>query len=302
MPERSTFGGGHPDPETLAAYADEALDDRATAEVERHIAECEECYELVTEVLRATAVEEPVAASAPAVPAAEVVPFVRRRIVVSIMAALVGAATMFLAVWTYRSDSRSGERMAPLVAAVRGTRYFEGRLSNGFEYAELPLATRGAEPPTSNLALLAAAGELQKLARADTSPATLHAWGVAQLLLGQRDEAISTLEQAAASAAPDARLQNDLAVAFISRASTNRASDWPKALEAAERASSLDRNLLEALFNRAFVLEQLGLREAARTAWQQYLERDSSGSWADYGRRRLAALIALASGSASVRS
>ena len=137
MPERSTFGGGHPDPETLAAYADEALDDRATAEVERHIAECEECYELVTEVLRATAVEEPVAASAPAVPAAEVVPFVRRRIVVSITAALVGAATMFLAVWTYRSDSRSGERMAPLVAAVRGTRYFEGRLSNGFEYADI---------------------------------------------------------------------------------------------------------------------------------------------------------------------
>ena len=51
------------------------------------------------------------------------------------------------------------------------------------------------------------------------------------------------------------------------------------------------RTLLEARFNLALALERMGAVGPARTAWQQYLERDQTSPWAEEARRRLSELV-----------
>jgi anti-sigma factor ChrR (cupin superfamily) len=50
MPEWSPSAGAHPDLETLAAYADGAVSVREKAAVEAHLAGCEECFDVVSEL------------------------------------------------------------------------------------------------------------------------------------------------------------------------------------------------------------------------------------------------------------
>jgi CHAT domain-containing protein len=58
----------------------------------------------------------------------------------------------------------------------------------------------------------------------------------------------------------------------------------------AERAIALKNAPPEAWFNRALALERLHLVDAARKAWGDYLERDSTSGWADEARQHLEAL------------
>ena len=69
-----------------------------------------------------------------------------------------------------------------------------------------------------------------------------------------------------------------------------RPSVYPEALSAADRALRIDGRLAEALFNRALILERLGLSGEARAAWQRYLEVDGASHWAEEARTRLSRL------------
>src|SRR5262249_5976739 len=66
--------------------------------------------------------------------------------------------------------------------------------------------------------------------------------------------------------------------------------DVPKALESAERAIALKDPPTEAWFNRALALERLHLTDAAKKAWQDYLDRDATSGWADEARQHLETL------------
>ena len=44
----------------------------------------------------------------------------------------------------------------------------------------------------------------------------------------------------------------------------------------------------DALFNRALALESLGQKDAARAAWESYLQVDATSAWADEARQHLA--------------
>ncbi len=86
-----------------------------------------------------------------------------------------------LAVRLGMSSGETEAAVAKLVAAVGNQRTIEGRLSGGFEHGPLLSATRSG-PAEENLTLLAAAGELQRVAESSPSAEALHAFGVAQLL------------------------------------------------------------------------------------------------------------------------
>src|SRR5688572_17160809 len=161
MPERSGGVGEHPSVEVLSAYVDGTLDARERGDVETHLAACEECYELVTEVVASEedidaegdvalpAAAVPVLPTAPAVspvspadPAKKVLPFRRRRWVIGAAAGLAAAAALVLAVWLGSPGGETDAPVAKLVAAVGDHRTIEGRLSGGFEYGPLRSATR----------------------------------------------------------------------------------------------------------------------------------------------------------------
>ena len=70
----------------------------------------------------------------------------------------------------------------------------------------------------------------------------------------------------------------------------NHPSHLPLALSDADHALRLDPNLAEGHFNRALILERLGLRDPARKEWQRYLEVDPSSEWNLEARAHLHAL------------
>ncbi len=284
----------HPDAEQLAEYADGVLAAEARAEVERHLADCAECRAVVTETM--AFLEQNPAIGEGASPA-KVVAFPVRRRWIGVAAGLAAAAAIVLVarlqpdLWQRLRGGRAGDpHFAGLVAAVGDERTIEARLTGGFRYGSLKSATRSGDSLTNqNLQLLAAAGDLQKAAQASPTAENLHAWGVAQLLLGRYDESVRQLEDAAAERPRDASIRADLAAAYLARAKAlDRADDWSHALDAAERAVREDGSLLEPLFTRALAAEHLKL-DAAQ-AWRAYLEKDPSSPWAVEARAHLSAI------------
>jgi CHAT domain-containing protein/tetratricopeptide (TPR) repeat protein len=198
-----------------------------------------------------------------------------------------------LLIWQRGSARREGG-METLVALVpRSVRLIEPRLSGGFAWAPYrgPMRAGGSITDSQRLRLGGAAADAIDRAERDRSPAAQHVAGVAVLLADDPLQAVERLRAASDRAPNDARIASDLAAARYSAAEAlGRASLYPEALAAADRALRGDADLPEARFNRALILERLGLASEARRAWERYLARDSSSPWADEARRRLTAL------------
>jgi CHAT domain-containing protein/tetratricopeptide (TPR) repeat protein len=278
----------------LAAYLDQRLSPEQRAAVEAQLASDPESYELLVEAMKA---QEGMADEAERV-VPRPLPFSpkpvhknRWRVVVSLVAA---AATIAFAVrilpelMLERSSTLTGD----LVAAVGDERLIEARLTGGFQFGPLRPITRGpGSLSEQNLALLAASGALQRAAQEHPVPENLHAWGVAQVLLGDHDEAVRNLMDATRERPSEGSWFSDLSAAYLARARVlERAEDWPRALEAAERALQVNPNLPEALFNRALALESLQLDRQAEEAWRTYLEKDPDSQWATEAESHLSAL------------
>jgi CHAT domain-containing protein len=279
MSAKSAAGAqGHPDPETLSAFVDGSLPESDKNGVVEHLAHCEECLELVTEVMQEQA---PVVAAA--------VPRYRWAVAVAAIAATALLAFLMrgpLSPTTTVSDAA----LSDLVAAVGATEALPARLTGGFIYEPTQGAMRSGAA-RDNLSLTAAAGALQQAADDTPSAETLHRWGAAALLLQRFDEAERALTAAAALQDGNARMWSDVGAAYVVRAeATGRADDWPRAVSAIERALRLDPAMPEALFNRAKAITALNLRSEAIKAWEAYLQADSSSAWAVEARRQLARL------------
>lgn len=324
MPEQP--GSGRLDADLIASYLDGQLSPAERALVEASMAEDPEAYEWVVNAMRTAdelEAAEPGTESGgdlggeggagsgaggsppplPDVPRAPHVlpmppsrpPFHRRRTFQAVVGGVLATAAALLLVvrldpaWWQQLTARDAvdPRMAGLVAAVGDERYIEGRLTGGFRYGPLRPVTRGpGDLSSQNLALLAAAAELQKAAQADPSADNLHAWGVAQVLLGEWDAGVDALRRALALS-PSMERHSDLVAAMLAAAEgTGRSEDLPLALQEAEQVLRSYGEVPEALFSRAAVLESLGLRSAAAEAWRRYLVVDDTSEWAAEAGRR----------------
>jgi hypothetical protein len=189
-----------------------------------------------------------------------------------------------------------------LAKAAPEQRTIAGRIS-GFPYQPMVHLTRGesVDPmkDPANARLLIAAAAVQRAVTERRSPANLHAVGVANLLLGHPDAAVDTLHEAllaetgrhrvadAIDDSNDVRLLNDLSVAL-----SNRTAVYPKmddeALRCAEKAWRISKTP-EVAWNRAIATETLNGAgpEAARSAWRDYLAKDSASPWATEAQKKL---------------
>jgi hypothetical protein len=299
--------GACPDLNLIAAYVDGRLSESERDVLHRHLASCDVCTELVAEVVSANEMDlAPVAAQpepGDQPSSRPPLPFFRRHRVGAVTGTLLAAAAALVVVVRVMPPQRSGETssMSPaarsgdvrppdpnvvaLSAALGTTRPVEGRLTGGFSYGEVRTPDRSLAPT-----LIAAAGDIQKRADANPSAANLHAWGVTQLLVGQHDASVETLESVWTQR-HNPRVAADLGTARLARAGALEApEDLPRALEALEQALTLDPDLPEAWFTKAVVFERLQIRQQAREAWTRYLQLDPVSSWSAEARRRLAAL------------
>jgi CHAT domain-containing protein len=270
-----------PAPEVLAAFAEGKL---AGAELEmtaEHLRECRDCRRTVAEVVRL----EPLSRElrTPKRPS-------RVSLWFAAAAALAGIA--YASLWAVRSQRATAPMRALVAASPLDGRYLEPRVSGGFAWAPLRTATRGSEaPPPSHMKLVGTAGQVIEQTETDQSPRARHAAAVARLLTGSAGQAATELSRLTKFTS-EAVVWSDLAAARYSEAvqGDDEKPRLAQALAAADAALRLDPALPEALFNRALILEHLGLRDAARVAWQRYLAADSGSPWAREAERHLRGL------------
>ena len=272
----------HPPPEILGAFLEGTLAGTERLGVVEHLADCDRCVGFVRGAREAESETRPVA---PPVPIGG---SKRRPWLLAAAAVIVGVLAI---AGPYLMRDRTSGVQTLIAAAPETYRTIEPRLT-GFRWAELRRMRSGDAPKDSEaLKLAGAAGEVLEKTRDDESANARRAAGVASLLVDDTDRAIEELQRAASREPKNAAAWNDLAAAlYTSAAQQRRAANLPDALAAAERALVQDPSNAEARFNRALILERMGLQTEAAAAWREYLEVDGNSPWAEEARRRMNAI------------
>jgi tetratricopeptide (TPR) repeat protein len=192
----------------------------------------------------------------------------------------------------YLARRSSPDELAELRAIYRQERPTETRIS---EFGYAPLAQlRGAPELREKNRLRRIENSLIEATEKSPNARTHHALGVFYLTQQKYTDAIREFESALKFADQSAQIHNDLGAAYFELAKTaakeKKLEALAHALEECTRATELDGNLLEALFNKSLALQELGLPRQARESWTLYVQKDPSSPWADEARRNLARL------------
>lgn len=273
-----------PSPEVLGKFLEGTLWGDERQAVIRHLSGCAECrfvVESAAEVMDEDAVARVVVAAP------------KRRYdwrVLLPVAAVVAIVLVGIPVMLRQRPSPGPEAIVRLASAMPSAeRSIAPRLS-GFRWAPLRDVRRGDPAKKSPAELIAAgaAGDVLRDVDAHRSAEDAHAAGVAYLVAGEPKKAIAFLEEATKRATGNARAWADLSAALYSDADPrDDSAGLQAALDAANRAISLDAGLPEPYFNRALALERMGSKADAEKAWRDSLAHDPASQWAAEAQTRL---------------
>ncbi|MEA2207069.1 MAG: hypothetical protein QOE77_3845 [Blastocatellia bacterium] len=242
----------------------------------------------LTQALREKALARPAATAARPSFFSSLASFFRQPMYAGAFAVLLIAAAIAV---VYFSSKNNQDQLVELRSIYREARPTETRISE-FDYAPLT-QLRGAPNPAAQGRLRRIENNLIDANEKNSNAQTHHALGVFHLTQQEYPEAISELEIASKLDASNAKFHNDLGSAYYELAKTSppkRVQALDHALDEFTRATELDANLLEALFNRSLTLEGLGSRREAKESWARYLQKDGSSPWASEARKHLAGL------------
>jgi len=186
---------------------------------------------------------------------------------------------LLAAMFACRREPSATEKL--LALAPNSARPIEARLT-GFDWPPMRLqrAAHASLLDPARLELAGAAGAVIQSLLNDSSARARHEAGAAYLLIERDRDAIEALQSAVQQSPNDASAWNDLAAARYTLAVTEkRPHELPQALADADHALRLNPKLPDALFNRALIIEALGVTEAARRSWQRYVAVDPSTHW-----------------------
>ena len=206
--------------------------------------------------------------------------------------AIAGAALVVIAIaaWlgTQRPRPSSAEQL--LAQAYTERRPFEARIP-GAGFAPIRTERLANKSNFDRPAALSEAEGLiaRNLAKHPNDLAWSQAKARADLLDGNYDSAIDSLERARERRPASAELLADLGTAYYLRGkSENRPSDFGRAVDILQLALDSAHNDPIALFNRALACEAALSYDCAIDDWQRYLQVDPTGPWAEEARKRLA--------------
>jgi tetratricopeptide (TPR) repeat protein len=203
--------------------------------------------------------------------------------------ALAGIAVAVMAVWLGSRMLRPPTAEQLLAQAYTEHRTVEVRIP-GAKYAPMRVerAVTGSslDKPPSLLKAEALIGE--NLRKNPNDEAWLKAKARADLLDGNYESAIKSLQQALETQPDDPSLLIDLGSAYFVRAeAADRAIDYGNAIESLGKALTKSPDDPVALFNRALACERMYLYTQAVDDWEHYLRVDPQGEWSDDARKRL---------------
>ena len=180
------------------------------------------------------------------------------------------------------SGAASPERLE-LVKLLGSSRPLPGR---PIGTPPLPFSSRWRLPPDDREYVLRLLRELEYGAEWRSDSAALADAAFARLVARDPSRAVVLLERALAGRS-DPSLLNDLAVARLEMHRTSgEARELVLALDAIERAARAGAQQPEVTFNRALILERLGLLHEAERAWRQ-AATDAQPGWASEARGNL---------------
>jgi len=189
----------------------------------------------------------------------------------------------------YFSRGINPDELAELRSIYQQSRPTEARISE-FGYAPLT-QLRGAPEPADKNHLRRIDNRLTEAREKTPNAQTHYALAVFHLTQQNYTDAMKEFESALKFADQNAKIHNDLGVAHFERAKTkpreSRTEDLAQSLEEFTKATKLDGNLLEALFNKSLALQELGMPREAKESWTLYLQKDPSSPWADEARKHL---------------
>jgi CHAT domain-containing protein/tetratricopeptide (TPR) repeat protein len=206
--------------------------------------------------------------------------------------ALAGIVVAVLTGWLGLRMIRPPSAEQLLAQAYTEHRTLEVRIP-GAKYAPIRVerSTGGSNLDKSPSLLKAESLIGENLRKSPNDPVWLQAKGRADLLDGNYESAIKSLQRALEIKPDDPTLLTDLGSAYFVRAETaDRAIDYGNAVESLGKALAKSPDDPVALFNRALACEQIFLYTQAVDDWQHYLRIDPQGEWADEARKRLAAI------------
>jgi len=213
----------------------------------------------------------------------------RTLLIIALLALLAGGAS-FRFFYLRKSAVTTG--LEALVHAYEGRRPLQARIS-GLAYA--PFISRRGESDDFDAVNrdLAERLLLEAVAEKPTSSAR-QALGQFYLMSGSPTKAMFQFEEALKQDSNNASLRNDFGVALMEMSHKSPAADSDntllyaaKALEEFETALKLDSKSVEALHNRALVLDQLKLPQQRDQAWQAYLARETNPDWTAEAKRTI---------------
>ncbi|HEX7723410.1 MAG TPA: hypothetical protein VF397_14720 [Pyrinomonadaceae bacterium] len=190
----------------------------------------------------------------------------------------------------YLTRRPGGDDLAELRSLYQQSRPTETRIS-GFGYAPLS-QLRGAPDPAEQNHLRLIENKLIVAAEKSPNANTHHALGVFYETQHDHAKGIKEFEAALRFNDNDARIHNDIGSAHFELAKAGpkekKLEELAQSLEQFTRATQLDGNLLEALFNRSLALQESQSPREAKESWMLYLQKDPSSPWAAEARKNLA--------------
>jgi CHAT domain-containing protein/tetratricopeptide (TPR) repeat protein len=206
------------------------------------------------------------------------------------LSATAALAALCVAAWFGLRGLRQPSADQLLAQAYSAHRTLEVRIA-GAQYApmrvERGLGSSNINKPSSLLKAEALIGE--NLSKSPNNPAWLGAKARADLIDGNYESAIQSLQRALQMQPVSAALLTDLGSAYFLRASsTGHAMDFGNAIEEQSKALEQSPDDPVALFNRALTSERIFLYTQAADDWEHYLRVDPTGEWANDARKHLA--------------
>jgi CHAT domain-containing protein/tetratricopeptide (TPR) repeat protein len=204
----------------------------------------------------------------------------------------VGTVGIVMAVWFGVRVLRTPSVNQLLAEAYSQHRTLEVRI-DGARYAPLRVERGGSGSSLDKPAALLKAEVLigENLQKNPSDPSWLEARARADLLDGNYDSAIKSLQRALETQPDSPGLLSDLGSAYYMRArSADRPIDYGNAIESLGKSLANNPDDPIVLFNRALTCEQMYLYTQAVDDWEHYLRVDPQSEWANEARTRLAAV------------
>ncbi len=206
--------------------------------------------------------------------------------------ALAGMVVVLLviATWLGTNMFRTPSADQLLAEAYSEHRTLEVRIA-GAKYAPMRTERRATGSNLDRPPSLQKAESLisENLKQHPNAPEWLQAKARADLLDGNSESAIQSLQRALDAEPDSPRLLTDLASAYFERAQTpGRTIDYGNAIECLGKVLAKAPDDPVARFNRAIVSEKIFLYAQAVDDWEHYLRVDANSEWSNEARRHLA--------------